>query len=105
MTMDIDLKKLFARFKKPSEKREWVVERDWRLIVISFLALNFAVIGCSLYLFWISNSADLGDNSPAPIAETFKQKSLDALMAKFDARKALFAELQTSKPTSTDPSL
>jgi len=51
MTMDIDLKKLFARFKKPSEKREWVVERDWRLIVISFLALNFAVIGCSLYLF------------------------------------------------------
>jgi flagellar basal body-associated protein FliL len=104
--MSFSISKLFKHFHSSSGKEMKVAERDWRIITISFIVLNIVAIGGSLYLFWVSNSPDADIHASGQQKnEVFRQKNLDMLITKFNARKDAFARLQTDKATATDPSL
>ena len=82
-------------------------DRDWKLIVSSFLVVDAIVVALSVQLF-LSTKADAGvqaSDAIPPRVENVDMKGLNALIGEFQSRADSFEAHKAAKPDIQDPSV
>lgn len=109
--MNISFSKLLSHIKhvrSPHLSHElYYPDRDWKIILVSFVCVALALAGLSAYLFLKINSGEIFTTSQERFQEMqiLDTQTLKETVSRFEAQKARLMELQTSPVVAPDPSL
>ena len=101
-----ELKKLFSSPGVDREKKESAPSRDWRVIVLVFVAVFILSVAFHGYLFMKVNNDSLfmvTIKKDEPVA--FDKENFERILNIFDQQDATFERLKSEPLTATDPSL
>jgi hypothetical protein len=104
-------KKIFSKKPKISSPGRAVAwppyERDWQLLLTSFLVITAIIFAVHLYLFMTVNNGDLlsATQPPQMSPQAFDQSRLTATISFFEVKAARARALASSTPLLVDPSL
>lgn len=106
--MTFDIKKITSSLQaEAAAARKKNPFRDWRAIIVTFLAVTFAGLLWSIYLFWlITTDAMYAVDSPVSTkVEALNKAGAGRLIEGFAERQRRFDEVRAATSTAIDPSL
>ncbi len=103
------LKKITSKFKKESFKNEFSFRphHDWRIVIRAFFVCGIGLILMSFYLSYKINNEEIFNSNNKGGGEglvTINQKSLEKVLASFQANEEKIKKIKTGQFTDLDPS-
>lgn len=99
--------RFFGKTHKFSDIEDINPQRDWKIILVAFVAISFMVIVFSSYIYWRINSGGFfmtssREESPT---ETIDRSELKKVIRLYETKSQSFQKLKNEKLEIIDPSL